>query len=138
MKKLKDFITNFCVHNPGIVIGQVICMLVMLWIYGCESQVHSITTPNVKVTRGELQVEVDSFFALADLRFQQLDQQDELKKTIFEHALLWSSTGTINPVGLMTALAAIMGIGATVDNVTKRRTERKKMIEYIDHNAKKE
>lgn len=125
MKKLWTEFINFASHNTGFVIAQVLAIVAVLWIYGCESQVQSIVDPAKKVTRAELNIEVDTLLSIADIRYAQLDKQDELKKNVLDHALLWTQAGTINPVGLITALAALTGIGATVDNVTKRRREHK-------------
>ena len=69
MKKLWSEFTNFASHNTGIVIGQLLCFTILIWTYGCESKVTSITRPSEKVTRSELLIEVDSFIAIADLRF---------------------------------------------------------------------
>jgi len=123
---------NFASHNTGIVIGQLLCFGVLIFAHGCESKVTSITTPSAKVSRSELQVEVESFLAIADLRFADLNKQDEFRNELFKHAALWAQGGTLNPVGLALSLASIIGIGATVDNVTKRRRENNALRRYVE------
>lgn len=132
MKKLFTEVMNFCSHNTGIVVGQLLCFAVLLWAYGCESKVPSIITPSARVSRSELLVEVDSFLAVADLRFADLNKQDQFRNTIFEHAALWAQGGIVNPTGLALSLMAIIGTGATVDNVTKRRRENKALRRYVE------
>lgn len=123
---------NFCSHNTGVVIGQLLCFTILLWAYGCESKVASIITPSARVSRSELLVEVDSFLAVADLRFADLNRQDEFRDEIFRHASLWAQGGIVNPIGLALSLASIIGVGATVDNVTKRRRENKSLRRYVE------
>ena len=122
---------NFASHNTGIVVGQLICFAVLIFAHGCESKVTSITTPSARVSRSELEVEVESFLAIADLRFADLNKQDEFRNELFKHAALWAQGGTLNPVGLALSLASIIGVGATVDNVTKRRRENNALQQYI-------
>lgn len=136
MKKILAEIMNFVSHNTAITIAAVLVMFALVWTYGCESQVRSIVDPTMKVTRSELQNEVDAFLATADIRYAQLDQKDALKKAIFEHALLFTQTGTVNPYGVMMSLQAIIGTGAIVDNVTKRRKERKALSAYYEEKTK--
>lgn len=116
-QKIKVFMN----HERYQVIAFAFTTAVVVWIYGCQSETRSLHRPNVKVTRGELQIELDTLLATAEERFADLDQQDALKQTLFENALIWSQTGAFNPVGLFVSLAAIAGVGATVDNVRKRK-----------------
>lgn len=136
MKKLTAEFMNFASHNTGFVAAQTLIIVTLIWVQGCPSTTRSILDPSVKVTRGELQIEIDTLLATADLRYADLDKQDQIKKMITDHALLWSTTGAINPVGLITALVGIAGIGATVDNVTKRRKERKALNAYYNDTRK--
>lgn len=138
MSKLWKELMNFASHNTGVVVGQLICFAVLIWIYGCESQVASIRNPTQKVTRSELLVEVDSFLAVAELRFTDLDRQDEFRRTIFEQAALWAQGGIVNPTGLALLLMGIIGGGATVDNVTKRRRENKALRRYVEVKIEKD
>ncbi len=130
MKKLFAKFMNFASHNTGIVIGQLLCFAVLIFAHGCESKVASIVNPGARVSRSELLIEVDSFIAIADLRFANLDKQDAIRKTLFDHAVLWAQGGIVNPLGLAMSLATIMGIGATVDNMTKRRRENASLLRY--------
>ena len=123
---------NFASHNTGVVIGQLLCFGALIFAHGCESKVTSITTPSTRVNRSELQVEVETFLAIADLRFEDLNKQDQFRDEIFKHATLWAQGGTVNPIGLALSLASIIGIGATVDNVTKRRRENAALRRYTD------
>lgn len=116
MTKLWAFIR----HNSGIVISTILVYAVLIWCYGCPSTVVSIHNPPALVTRGELEVEVEHFLKLAELRFIELDQQDEFKRTFFAMAIEFMSAGKINPLAVALTLGNLLGLGAVVDNVRKR------------------
>lgn len=113
-------IWSFIRHNQGMFIGGLICVMVIAWTYGCESQVTSIVyAPNL-VNRGELRIEVDSFIAQAELKFADLDRQDEVKSYIFDTAIDFMKGGNVNPVAVALVIGNILGLAAGVDNVRKR------------------
>lgn len=116
MSKIWQFIR----HNSGMVIGCVLCSIVLTWVYGCESKVVSITNTPVLVTRAELELEVDHFMRMAEIRFVDLNQQDEFKRTIFAMAMDFMKEGKINPLAIAITLGNILGLGAVIDNVRKR------------------
>lgn len=110
----------FVRHNSGIVISSIIVISILAWCYGCPSQVVSIHNPPAKVTRAELEIEVDHFLKQAEIRFAELDQKDEFKRAIFAAAMEFMSQGKINPIAIVITLGNILGIGAAIDNVRKR------------------
>ena len=110
----------FIRHNSGIVIGSILCTMILAWCYGCPSTVVSVHNPPALVTRGELEVEVEHFLKLAELRFIELDQQDEFKRTFFAMAMDFMAEGKINPLAIAITLGNLLGLGAVIDNVRKR------------------
>lgn len=116
MKKIWAFIR----HNSGIVIGTIIVIAILIWCYGCPSTVVSIHNPPDRVTRGQLEVEVEHFLKSAELRFAELDQQDEFKRTLFAYAMEFMSEGKINPLAVALTLGNLLGVGAVIDNIRKR------------------
>lgn len=109
----------FIRHNSGIVIGVLLAILILLWVFGCPSTVVSIHNPPDRVTRGELEIEVDHFLKQAELRFKELDQQDEFKRTLFAMAMDFMKEGKINPLAIAITLGNIIGVGAVIDNIRK-------------------
>lgn len=91
-------------------------LLIVLFAYGCEPKVRSVLHPEHKVTRGELQAELDNYLTLTELRFHNLQKQEQFRQLLFEQAVLLGSGGTINPVGLITTVMSILGVGAVIDN----------------------
>ena len=116
MKKLWSFIR----HNQGMFIGGAIAIAVLVWTYGCESQVTSILYAPDLVNRGQLQIEVDTFVAQAELKFANLDRQDQVRSTLFETALTFMEGGNVNPAAVAIVIGNILGLGAVIDNVRKR------------------
>lgn len=125
LAKLKAFIDK----NYLIIIGQVVAVLILVWIYGCESKVTSLNGPELRVTRTELNHELEQFLALANIKFAQLDKQDEFKRIVFNNAVILGSGGTVNPIGIITALFALTGLFVTADDIRLRK-ERKKLVTY--------
>lgn len=110
----------FIRHNSGIVISTLLVTVILVWCYGCPSTVVSIHNPPALVTRGELAIEVDHFLKQAEIRFSELDQKDEFKRTLFAMAMDFMKEGKINPLAVAITLGNILGLGAVIDNVRKR------------------
>lgn len=116
MKKLWAFIR----HNQGMFIGAGIAIAVLIWTYGCQSHVTSIVNPTIHVTRAELELEVENYLALAELKFADLNRQDRIKKTVFNVAIDFMQGGKVNPAAVALVLGNILGLGAIIDNARKR------------------
>lgn len=138
MKRIMKWID----HNQGLTLAVTICVGLLIWVYGCESQVGSIKDPAVKVTRPELEAEVQSISAnlesqvnllaaQAKAKFEKLDKFDELKQKLFGLAVESATTGTIDPTKIIAMVGWLLGIGATVDNRGKD-----KVIKTIKSNNK--
>lgn len=114
-------ILKFLNHERYQVIAVIVCLVIIITGLCCESQTRSITNPAQKVTRAQLNAELDKMLIDIDQRYADLDRQDELKAVLYEHLMLWSAAGTFNPAALVPLLASVLGVGAIADNVRKRR-----------------
>lgn len=115
MAKLWTFIK----HNQFIIVFGGVAGFLILWGHGCEPKVASLTDYKQQVTRDELQFELDGLLAKAESRFAELDRQVAFKEAIFNHTILYATTGTIDPLGMITTIAALLGFGAVIDNRRK-------------------
>jgi hypothetical protein len=117
-------------HNQGMFLALMIVAGLLVWTYGCDSKVSSLISEGQKVTRAELNLEVqqetgrleaelDLLIKQAALKFQKLDRQDEIKQKLFNFAAVSAESGTVNPIGVITLLGAFLGAGAVVDNRIK-------------------
>lgn len=82
----------------------------LFWGFGCPPRTPSLLVEGKKVTRPELQIELDSIIATAEFRLAELDKQEQVRDLIFKNALLMVETGSINPVGIITMLAGLYGV----------------------------
>lgn len=124
-------LTAFFKRETGEIIAIGIVLLCTIWIHSCESQVYSPSGNGTKLTRAELQNELDTYLALAKVRFEQLDKQDEFKEAIFNIGINIAEGGTISPLGVALILGNIIGLGATVDNVRKRKVISTNLTNYV-------
>lgn len=118
MKKLLDTLLN---HERYQTIAIFLIVALLIWTYGCPSKVDSLRSPGKRVTRAEFEIETKGLLSTAEVRLIDLDRQDNIKRLIFENLLLTAQSGQFNLVGLVAGVATILGIGATVDNVRKRK-----------------
>jgi len=107
-------------REAGQTIGIVFCVAALIWIYGCPSKTMSLTDSGRLVTRPEIQMELETFMKLAEIRYADLDRQDAFKQAVVNAAVLTTQTGAINPMGVLAILLGGLGVSATVDNVRKR------------------
>lgn len=122
MKKILDTILN---HERYQMIACV-AILVLAFLYiGCEPKCRSILNPEKKITIAEYNAELTVIKERAQSAELDLEQQRELLDFIYEHGLLIAQGSAINPISLLTGFGAILGIGATVDNVRKRKVIKK-------------
>lgn len=116
--------------RPAIAIAIILCAAIIFYAYGCESKTRSLIDPERRVDRQELQNEIDNLINLSRIRFADLQRQDELKKLIFEQTVIVAQGGNVNPVGVLTSLMALLGIGFGVDDVRVRKARKKDLKNY--------
>jgi len=115
-------------HWQSIMIGLVTIGFV-IFMYGCEPKVKSLNNGGKFVTRAELQLELQTVMTLAEIRVADLDRQQALRNLILQNALVLAAGQPLNPVGILTAIAALYGIGQASNNVVKtvKNTVKKKV-----------
>jgi len=106
-------------NHSGILITSLITIGLLVWLYGCEPKTQSLVASNQLVNRQELQLELDQLIGLAQLRMADLDKQEQLRAVILQNALILVQGEPFNPVGLITAIAAIYGIAQGGVNISK-------------------
>lgn len=117
MKKFIELLN----HERYQAVAIAACCCLLLWIYSCQSTTLSPSGLNKKVNRGQLSAEIDYYLAKAEIAYKDLDRQDEIKRKLLDAAAIAAQGGQVNIVGLILANLGILGIGATVDNVRKRK-----------------
>lgn len=87
--------------------------------YGCEPKVKSLIRPTHRINRQELQLELDQLIGMAQLRMVDLDKQEQFRSIILENALILVQGQPLNPIGIITAIAAVYGATQGGRNITK-------------------
>jgi len=118
-------IKKFMNHERYQTISIFLVLILLIVAYGCESKVESIRTPGTRINRGELEIEINTILQEAELRADELNMKDDLKETLYRIGVTTAQSGTVNPIGVLSAIAGILGIGAITDNVRKRRDIKK-------------
>jgi hypothetical protein len=115
MKALLTFIR----HNQSVVVSVILCIVIVVWGMGCQPTTRSPINRNEKVTRPELDAEVKALAEKVSLAYEDLEKQEEVRKTILEAGMILAQGETVNFFGVVTTLAGILGVGAIVDNRRK-------------------
>lgn len=105
--------------NLSIIITMSVTVGFLIFIYACDPKVPSLANSLKQVNRQELQLELDQFIGLAQLRMADLDKQEQLRSIILQNALILVQGQPFNPVGLITGVAALYGLAQAGSNVTK-------------------
>ncbi len=130
MKAIWESVKQWSRHNQGIVVSTVLAVIFLIWFFGCQSKTPSIVHDGLLVSEPELRVEyaaeirrleteLKNLEDVTKIRLQNIHQQDALKQALFNNALLIAEGGTINPLGILSLLGTIFGIGAVIDNRKK-------------------
>ena len=96
--------------NLKYIITIAVTSVLLFFIIGCPPQVVSLKEPDRKVTRAELQLELDTIITTAQIRMLDLDQQEQLRVLLMQNALMLASGNVFDPVGLISGVAAIYGL----------------------------
>lgn len=110
---------NWLKDNKPVIFTIIVTVLMIFYIVACEPKVKSLNNNHQLVTRQELQFELENILRTAELRMAQLDQQERIRQLVLQNALLTLQGTTFNPVGLITAIAALYGLGQAGTKVTK-------------------
>lgn len=89
------------------------------YIQGCPPKVPSLIDDTTPVTRQELQLELDTIIQTAEFRMADLQRQEDFRAIILQNALILVQGQPLNPLGILTGIAALYGISQTASKVTK-------------------
>lgn len=115
MKTIFSFIND----KHWYLIAATIACVLLIWIYGCQSTVGSIITPDKKITRAELKLEADFLLGQARVKLEDLDRQDDVKRILLEQTAIFGTTGTFNPTGLLNTIISISAVAFGLDRNKK-------------------
>lgn len=115
MLKISDLVQNW----PKSIALIILTALLFLG-HSCQPETKSLIHPERRITRPELQIELDTIIATAEARMADLDKQEAFRDLIFKNVLIIGQTGTMNPVGILTLLTGLYGITRGAKDVKDR------------------
>ena len=118
-------IMHYMNENHWYIIATIIICALLLWLFGCESQVYSIVDPTKKVCREEIELEANYLLGQAKMKLADLDQQDEIKRIALEQAAIFGTTGQFNPMGLMNTVISIAAVSFGLNRNQKYKDTKK-------------
>jgi len=124
-----DKIINYLRDKWPLIVAWNVCIIVFFYAYGCEPTTRSLIDPREQITRAQLLTELDIMLLQAESRITDLDKQQALRNILLQQSLTLVQTGAIDPLGVITSILAVLGVGATVDDIRLRR-QRKNAITY--------
>jgi len=106
-------------NYKSIIVTTLVTVAMIIYCYGCEAKVESLQSQSKLVNRQELQLELDTIITMAQLRMVDLDKQEQFKAIVLQNALILVEGQPFNPLGILTAVAAIYGTMQGGRNITK-------------------
>ncbi len=104
--------------KSDIILVVIVTVGVLFFVYACEPKATSLLNKGVKVTRAELQFELDQLMSLAEIRMASFDRQEKIRAMILQNALMLTQGQPFNPIGILTGIASIYGIAQATKNTT--------------------
>lgn len=101
------------------IITAILTVALCIFLYSCESQVKSLTGSGVLINRAELQLELDRFMSIAQLRMLDLDKQDAFRNLVIENSLVLVQGQPFSVLGFITGVAGIYGATHAATKSTK-------------------
>lgn len=114
-------------------VAMLVVSVLLLFCMSCPPTTKSLLVNGKKVTRPELQLELDTIIATAQVRKADLDQQQAIRDIILKNALIMVEAGAFNPLGMATALFAFYGIGNAANQA--RNAVKKKAKKPVDNST---
>lgn len=117
----------FSIVNGGkwYIAAGLLLIIAIGYTYGLSSKCPSLLDPNKKISRAQLQNELNYVIGQAKCYADDLDKQDAVKQALLDAANIIGSSGTINPSGLLNLAASVGGISFGLTQMQKRKAAEK-------------
>ncbi len=99
---------------------MIVANILLLFLTSCPPTTESLVHNGKKVTRPELQLELNIIMTTAEYRIADLDQKQKFRDFVLKNALVMIEQGAFNPLGMATALFAFYGIGTAANAGLKK------------------
>lgn len=118
---------DFLKKNHWLLIASIISIILVTYLYGCQSTTESIIDENKQISKQELIAEIEYLTDIAEAKLSEIQQQNEVKKKLVNTLALISESGDINPLGAINILAGIAGLSFGLDRNSKLKDVKNKI-----------
>lgn len=118
MKKLLKMLFN---HERYQSISVILTLIFVIFLASCDPQAKSLIDPGKKISRLELDGEIALLQARIDTELKSLEQQEAIRTLLLNLAATAARTGTFPFTEAILGAVGMLGTGAVIDNVRKRR-----------------
>jgi hypothetical protein len=119
--KISDLIKTLLNHERYQTISVILCVVMIIFMASCRPRCNSLLVEGKRVTSEELQGEIDFLEGRIQSEIKTLEQQEEIRALLLGMAQTAVSTGSFNWQSAATGALALLGGGAFVDNIRKRK-----------------
>jgi uncharacterized membrane protein len=112
-------LTEIFRHYQATVVAIVICVILVIYGYGCQIKTQNPFNPTEKVTMAELEAQVNLYVTKVSAAYDNIEKQEAIRKAILEAGMAYAGGGAVDPLGLASTLMGIVGIGSVIDNRKK-------------------
>lgn len=116
---------RFFNHERYQAVSFIIACTLLVLHFGCEPKCHSVFEPTKKISRAELEEEITIAQSRIEAANLSLEQQQEVLDFLFSQAVIASSGQALNPLSVILGIGSILGLGAGIDNIRKRKDVKK-------------
>lgn len=110
---------NFLKTNWPKISAILVAVLLLLWAVGCPATVSSPLNSTNRLTRAELQIELNMLLETYEQKLSTLKQEERLRKLLLNNALLIAQTGSVEPLSILTTLLGFYGAGSLATTTGK-------------------
>lgn len=118
---MNEFLKTLFNHERYQTISIILTAIFLIFLSACEPRCHSLIDPQKKITRTELNGEIELLQSRIDSELQDLEQQEAIRTLLLSLANQYVATGAFPVIPAITGAITLLGAGAVVDNVRKRK-----------------
>lgn len=99
--------------------GLIVALL--FYAYGCDVKTRSLFDPTISVTKDQYDLEVQRMTNMFMAGYQDIEKKTAFRDLILQQSLTYTTTGTIDPIGVISSIMILLGVGAGVDDLKVRK-----------------
>lgn len=98
-----------------------LCVILLFFAYSCEPKTKSLLDSTKSVTLSEYKSEIEILTDRFLTGFRDIEKKTAFRDFILQQSLTYTTTGSLDPIGIISSIMVLLGIGAAVDDVKVRK-----------------